>query len=845
VVIQPGEAAAEGAWHPGADEGLDAAVAKEYAAACQRITAALLHEQGRCQYVSRQAAHLFALTHRASGSCSGAGTDTSGAPGSTAAPGLAASEAAPQLASVAGAAPSKAAGPSLKAIADAFGTNPSNPLSAAVPPPLPAAFASTNGAAASSAFAGFASQSASLSQLLGALARAAPVLRLPLPFELAYVYHCLKGGIGSLCHLRINNWVSVSLALRPPVGMDRAGSYDADGSASGQHAAERRTSSHICTYDGRPLLPPSAGIVGVLAGVSVALTPSDQIISYSETAAGQKAPGRAHGLAEATYGGLDPALLQLTHAPIRPYHTLLLLREASEVLQMLPPDASPQLALLVKAASPLRSFNELQGETGISSAQLLRLAAHLVNWGLAMIINCITSHSVYSVSAHAFAEESSSRPFTGSVCSVQSLAPNSSLNREFNRLLRGAGDAGTVGVAGNTAASGASAADSGSLWAASADESFTLQGVLSLFSNTSNGGSSFATQQAQPPFPANSLAGQFAAADTEDVRGGSSAPAFQSANSAALIGSAADGTGVMHQRQQYQQRMFFDTAVLPLSAGMPLRVLTSAMPPARARQFIIVVTWLLKKGLLRQLHQHIHLMWPWPMHTEHQSILASPAPGASASSLATAQRKWSTEEMQYIRILCKGKTALAIQLFRRLLVYLADLTAKIESYYTSTNPTGNDIRSNTDGHSGTAATIRDEIESALGPRSHNSVDGLDEREDLGQGRRPVHGLTASSEVSAEDHACTVGSEEDSEYEEEEDDDYEEDTYENTPGNNAHDGSFSASHFSSKHHGLGSLPIALRLGLRLEEIMWRLKASRTDILQVVAMYPEVFAVTVHE
>jgi len=38
---------------------------------------------------------------------------------------------------------------------------------------------------------------------------------------------------------------------------------------------------------------------------------------------------------------------------------------------------------------------------------------------------------------------------------------------------------------------------------------------------------------------------------------------------------------------------------------------------------------------------------------------------------------------------------------------------------------------------------------------------------------------------------------------------------------------------------------LKLGLRLEEIMWRLHVSRADLVQVLAAYPEVFTSSIHE
>ena len=83
--------------------------------------------------------------------------------------------------------------------------------------------------------------------------------------------------------------------------------------------------------------------------------------------------------------------------PIRPYHTLLLLKEGDAILRSLPSDASLQLRQLVKIANPLKSFEELNIESGISLAQLFRLAAHLVYWGCGRIQDTLTKHNIYVI----------------------------------------------------------------------------------------------------------------------------------------------------------------------------------------------------------------------------------------------------------------------------------------------------------------------------------------------------------------------------------------------------------------------------------------------------------------
>ena len=91
----------------------------------------------------------------------------------------------------------------------------------------------------------------------------------------------------------------------------------------------------------------------------------------------------------------DPTVHPST--PIRPYQTLLLLKDENVILRSLPRDASPQLHRLIAVANPLKSFEELYIESGIPLAQLYRLAAHLVYWGCGRVVDTLTKHNMYMV----------------------------------------------------------------------------------------------------------------------------------------------------------------------------------------------------------------------------------------------------------------------------------------------------------------------------------------------------------------------------------------------------------------------------------------------------------------
>lgn len=91
----------------------------------------------------------------------------------------------------------------------------------------------------------------------------------------------------------------------------------------------------------------------------------------------------------------DVGSLQLHQ--FRPYQTVLLLKETSIILDALPKDHSQQLRLLIEAANPLHSFQDLSLTLSIPLPHLFRLALHLVYWGYARIIDTINMHSIYQV----------------------------------------------------------------------------------------------------------------------------------------------------------------------------------------------------------------------------------------------------------------------------------------------------------------------------------------------------------------------------------------------------------------------------------------------------------------
>ncbi|TPX58143.1 hypothetical protein SpCBS45565_g08071 [Spizellomyces sp. 'palustris'] len=86
---------------------------------------------------------------------------------------------------------------------------------------------------------------------------------------------------------------------------------------------------------------------------------------------------------------------------LRPYHALLLLYDPEEILKALPLDPSPLLVELIQIVTPTQCFEELQTTLDCSLSQLYRLAAHLVHWQKAKIIDVISIRNVYVVSQGA------------------------------------------------------------------------------------------------------------------------------------------------------------------------------------------------------------------------------------------------------------------------------------------------------------------------------------------------------------------------------------------------------------------------------------------------------------
>ncbi|XP_014260628.1 GATOR complex protein NPRL3-like [Cimex lectularius] len=98
---------------------------------------------------------------------------------------------------------------------------------------------------------------------------------------------------------------------------------------------------------------------------------------------------------------VDPEAIDKCLQSVRPYHGLLLLVDATQLLDSLVPDASPALIRLIKIYTPLKSLQILSADADLTLAQVFNLAGHLVYWGKAIIIYPLCESNVYMTAPNA------------------------------------------------------------------------------------------------------------------------------------------------------------------------------------------------------------------------------------------------------------------------------------------------------------------------------------------------------------------------------------------------------------------------------------------------------------
>ncbi|GFS38048.1 GATOR complex protein NPRL3 [Trichonephila inaurata madagascariensis] len=85
----------------------------------------------------------------------------------------------------------------------------------------------------------------------------------------------------------------------------------------------------------------------------------------------------------------------------KPYHGVLLLTDAGELLSSLPEDSSPALIRLISVTSPLKNLQQLAADADIILSHVFQLVSHLLFWGKATIIYPLCDSNVYVISPYA------------------------------------------------------------------------------------------------------------------------------------------------------------------------------------------------------------------------------------------------------------------------------------------------------------------------------------------------------------------------------------------------------------------------------------------------------------
>jgi hypothetical protein len=264
------------------------------------------------------------------------------------------------------------------------------------------------------------------------------------------------------------------------------------------------------------------------------------------------------------------------------------------------------------------------GETGIPSSQLLRLAAHLAHWGLAMLLTTVTSHAVYMVCVRCVCvcvcARARARVCTyACVCSAAGAAPVLAPRHKLLLCLQVHPQADPL-VSSPLAAefelafpvSDNACGDQLQGRELTAELPTSLSAALALFS------SRVSTDAMHTPLPSGA---PYASEEDEGEGGGS-------------------------------ERYF----ALPTGSGRPWRTLVAGMAPAAVDRFTRMLAWLLKHGLLVQMHVYVYLLWPWPLRS-----------GAGGDD-------WLPAELDFLQACGDGQPEHVAILLRRLVAYLREVT---------------------------------------------------------------------------------------------------------------------------------------------------------------------------
>jgi len=78
-----------------------------------------------------------------------------------------------------------------------------------------------------------------------------------------------------------------------------------------------------------------------------------------------------------------------------PNQSFLLLKSKNKILELLPNDSTPLLKICLEIISPMRTFEQMCVENGLTLHEMVKTVKHLIFWDLGKLIYPITSSSVF------------------------------------------------------------------------------------------------------------------------------------------------------------------------------------------------------------------------------------------------------------------------------------------------------------------------------------------------------------------------------------------------------------------------------------------------------------------
>ncbi|RWS03767.1 hypothetical protein B4U79_05397 [Dinothrombium tinctorium] len=95
---------------------------------------------------------------------------------------------------------------------------------------------------------------------------------------------------------------------------------------------------------------------------------------------------------------IGPQQIKRCLESLRPYHAILLLVDAKELLMSLPPDASPAFSKIIRWSSPFKNLLELSADSAVALPHVFHVVAQLITWAKVTVIYPLCESNMYIIS---------------------------------------------------------------------------------------------------------------------------------------------------------------------------------------------------------------------------------------------------------------------------------------------------------------------------------------------------------------------------------------------------------------------------------------------------------------